>query len=157
MAQHQLNFFQEFLHHNLPQKTALQIQYVNFNFIENSISDTFFQRPPSFSSIPPVNDPASTDLPPKLPAENTPPQGTPASNYSPAQNAPSVPVTGPAHADAIPKSLNGSPPPAYGPSSVAPPVPTHSEHPSRHNKRSRQPVRPPSADNALSPCFFSYP
>ena len=123
MAQHQLNFFQEFLH-NRSQKTALQIRYINFDFIVNLISDTFFQRPPSFSSIPPVNDPASTDLPQKLPAENTPPQGTPAPNYSPAQNAPSVPVTGPAQADAVPKSLNGSPPPAYGPSSVAPPIPS---------------------------------
>ena len=123
MARHQLNFFQEF-QHNLPQKTALQIRYINFDFIENLSFDTFFQRPPSFSSIPPVNDPASTDLPQKLPAENTPPLGTPAPNYSPAQNAPSVPVTGSAQADAVPKSPNGSPPPAYGPSSVASPVPS---------------------------------
>ena len=107
-----------------PTKTALQIRYVNFDFIENLISDTFFQRPPSFSSIPFVNDPASADLPQKLPAENTPPHGTPAPNYSPAQNTPSVPVPGPAQVDAVPSSLNGSPPPAYGPSSVAPPVPS---------------------------------
>ncbi|EDR01365.1 uncharacterized protein LACBIDRAFT_312272 [Laccaria bicolor S238N-H82] len=79
--------------------------------------------PPLFIYIPPVNDPASTDLPQKLPAENTP-QSTPAPKYSPAQNTPSVPVTGPAQGDSVPKSLNGSSPPAYGPSSIAPPVPS---------------------------------
>ena len=92
MAQYQLNIFQEFLH-NLPQKTALQIRYVEFDFIENLISDTLFQRPPSFSSIPPVNDPASTDLPGTAPDDL--PQDVPEPNYSAGSSLPNAPPSGP--------------------------------------------------------------